>query len=598
MKTGLRKKFIIIVLLAVLPFLVYALLEYVQTLAENKQEVIERNQDKAAELATDIDDFIDSSESVLYSLSLHPALGKQDSTAANEIFSQLLPLFPLHLNILAADMQGNNFASAVNPETAKKSNYLARDWFIRGSNGVSAVSDIHHSKLFQHPAFMITIPVFAPSGEQISILGFPVNLYRLQEHFLTTESLGTRTDLAVFDNKSVFLINTADAGEIGKPCKQLGLIREMAGKPSGSLVSVDTKGVKRFYSFATVKRTGWKVLVGVPSSVVYAEANRGALRHFFFFLTICLSGSLAAFYYSRRLANRIGVLISGLDEIAGGNFDCRLPNRGSDELSKACDAFNRMTEERQKAEEEILSLTSALEKRVEIRTAELTSAKNELESFSYAVSHDLQTPVRHMIAYSQILMDEFPSDISDTAMPYVQRINRSGLQMRDLITHLLALSRLNTQDINRTVVDLSMLCRSICTEMEESFPDHRVEVVIEEGLTVAADPSLLKIALQNLIGNAWKYTKNAATPRVEIGSTEQNGEDCFYIRDNGTGFNPAYKDKLFVPFQRLHSAEQFEGSGLGLATVMRIIQRHGGTIWAESSPDNGAVFYFTLSRES
>lgn len=170
--------------------------------------------------------------------------------------------------------------------------------------------------------------------------------------------------------------------------------------------------------------------------------------------------------------------------------------------------------------------------------------------------------------------------------------------MRDLITHLLALARLNSQEINRVVVDMTAICRTICTEMAEDNPDHPVEIIISDGLTVEADAHLLTIALHNLLGNAWKYTKKAAHPLIEIGQTEHDGKSCFFIRDNGTGFDMAYKERLFAPFQRLHSDEEFEGSGVGLATVLRIMQKHGGTVWAEGSLGNGAVFYFTLDRET
>lgn len=598
MKTGLRFKFTGIVLLAVIPFVIYAAYDYITSLHENRKPVITRNQEKAIELAHEVEDFIDTSQNVLYSLAMHPALIRHDSPACDDIFSQLLPLYPLHLNIIAADMNGNNFASAVRPQIARSLNYREMDWFIRGSKGISVVSELHRSGLFQQASFMITMPVFAPSGTQTALLGFPVNLYKLQEHFLTTESLYHRATVSLVDNNSTFLLNTADSGAIGKPFPQPTLLRDIAGKPSGSLVQNDADGVKRFYSYATVETTGWKVLIGVPLSDFYAEANRGALKHLFFFIAICLAALLTALYYSRKLGSRVELLISGLNEVAGGNFDCRLPIRGVDEIDTACDAFNRMTAERQKAEQEILHLATVLEKRVEARTVELTVAKNELESFSYAVSHDLQAPVRHLIAYSQILLDDHATEFSEPAREYLLRMNRAGLQMRELITHLLSLSRLNRQEINRVPVDLSRLCRAICRELEESDPGHRAEVSIADGLTVAADPPLLDIAMHNLIGNAWKYTRKSAEPRIEIGETVHNGQHCFFVRDNGTGFDMAYKERLFAPFQRLHSDEEFEGSGVGLATVMRIMQRHGGTVWAESSPGNGAVFYFTLGSQT
>jgi signal transduction histidine kinase len=595
MKTGLRFKFTGIVLLAVVPFLIYASYDYVTTLNENRQTVMTRNQDKAVELAHEIDDFIDTSQNVLYSLALHPALINHDSQSCDTIFAQLLPLYPLHLNILAADMNGNNFASAISPELAHQQNYRDTDWFIRGSKGTSVVSELLQSKLFQQASFMITMPVFALSGDQTAVLGFPVNLNRLQEHFVATEALPPRSTLSLIGNNAIFLLNTADSNAIGKPCPQQDLLRDLAQRQSGSLTVTDADGINRFYSYATVETTGWKILIGVPLSDFYAEANRSALKHLFFFIAISLAASLTALSYSRKLGNRVEVLTSGLSEVAGGNFDCRLPVRGVDEIDTACDAFNRMTAERQKAEQEILHLATALEKRVESRTAELTAAKNELESFAYAVSHDLQAPVRHLIAYSQILLEGGGTEFSPETREYLLRISRAGLQMRELITHLLALSRLSSQEINRVDVDLSRLCHAICQELAESDPERRVQVSISDGLTVAADPPLLDIAMHNLIGNAWKYTRKSTQPRIEIGETEHNGRHCFYIRDNGTGFDMAYRERLFTPFQRLHSDEDFEGSGVGLATVMRIMQRHGGTVWAESSPGNGAVFYFTLT---
>ncbi len=598
MKTGLRFKFISIVLLAVVPFVVYAVYDYFNTLGINKKTFIELNEKKAVTIARDIEEFIDTSENILYSLALHPALINNDAAACDALFAQLLPLYPLHLNILAADMNGRNFASAVAPEIAHSLNYRDKSWFIRGSKGVSVVTDLHQSKLFRQPAFMITMPVFAPSGQQSAVLGFPVNLYKLQEHFLTTGTLGKQVTMMVFDKSCVYLLNSADNRVIGTPCEQPALLREIGSARKGSLVYSGNSGIKLLYSYAAVPSTGWKVVVAIPLSRVYSEANEGALRHLLYFIAICLSGSLSAFYYSRKLGNKIEVLIDGLNDVAAGDFSHRLPAQGDDEFANACAAFNRMTAERQKAEQEILHLTAVLEKRVEARTAELSAAKSELESFSYAVSHDLQAPVRHIITYAQILLDEHGSELSDSTREYLQRMSRSAVQMRELITHLLALSRLTRQEINRSTVDLSRFCRSIFAEMAESDPDRHVQVVVADGLSVEADPALLDIAMRNLIGNAWKYTNKVAEPRIEVGTTVRNGHHCFFIRDNGTGFDMAYSEKLFTPFQRLHTAEEFEGSGVGLATVMRIVQRHDGLIWAESSPDNGAVFYFTLNRDT
>jgi signal transduction histidine kinase len=596
MKSSLRYKFISIVLLASIPFLLYALFHYLNTVNESKKAAIKRNMVKAENVAREIQDFIDTSQSVLYSLAMHPAIINNKSAESDNILSQLLPLYPHHLNIIAADMKGRNFASAVSPEKAHKLDYNDREWFIRGSKGVSSVTDLHKSRLFDQPAFMITMPVFKASGEQSAILGFPVNLHSLQDHIVESENLGFYTTLTVFDNKGMVLICTSDKDSIGTPCKRPAVLRLMSEAKSGSFAGADIQGIGRQYSFSTIESTGWKVLVGIETSQVYAEANRGALRHLIFFILICLASVLTAYWFSRQLGARIEILIDGLNRAAAGDLGVRLQITGRDEVSIAGEAFNRMASGREKAEEEIRAFAATLEKRVAQRTVELSNAKNELEAFSYAVSHDLQAPVRHILSFSQILLEDHEAELTETSRDYLHRIGRSCLQMRELITHLLNLSRLNQHLLDRQPADIGSLSRSVCRDLAEAEPGRGVEVVIGEDLKADADPALLEIALQNLLGNAWKYTRGVEHPRIEVGKTVSRGTDCFFVRDNGSGFDMEYVDRLFVPFQRLHSPVEFEGSGVGLATVMRIVQRHGGSIWAEGSPGNGATFYFTLGN--
>jgi light-regulated signal transduction histidine kinase (bacteriophytochrome) len=254
-----------------------------------------------------------------------------------------------------------------------------------------------------------------------------------------------------------------------------------------------------------------------------------------------------------------------------------------------------MTTDRGKYLNEIKSLNESLERKVQLRTAELLHSRNELEAFTYAVSHDLHAPVRHILAFSDILLGEHSKELSDESKGHLQRINRAGENMKEMITHLLDLSRVNRQEITRIPVNISALSKTIVTDLTEAEPDRCVETVIAEGLTTYADPALLRIVLQNLIGNAWKFTRKCASSKIELGETVINEIRCFFVKDNGCGFDMAYSDKLFAPFQRLHGTDEFEGTGVGLATVMRIVQRHGGNMWAESTLGEGAVFYFTIT---
>ena len=596
MKSTLKFKFIAIVIIAALPFLLYALINYYSDVLESKKTAIQQNASRTLELAHVIYDFIESSQQVLYALSLHPAVINKDRKECDAIFSRLLPLYPHHLNILAADMNGRNIGSGVEPEKAHTLDYTDKEWFKRGSNGVAAVSDLHLSKLFSQPAFMITMPVFNSSGDQTAVLGFPANLFSLQEHLITTVAVTADDAFTVIDNNGIVLMDTQYREHIGKPFKNAPLISAIGKGSSGSLLHRDPADITRFYSYATVETTGWKVLLGLPASAVYNKAKLTAVTHFVIFALICGTGILCSLLYSRRIGNKVAALINGFNEIAAGNLDYSVTIPGKDEFASAAHAFNRMISDRKIAEDEIRNLAASLEKRVAERTAELLHANNELEAFSYTVSHDLQAPARHVIAFSEILLKDHGAELSEESCHLLERIRKAGENMRDMIAHLLTLSTLSRKELHRIHCDLSSLCSTINSELKKAEPERNVSVTIEEGLFVDADPVLLEIMIKNLLENAWKYTGKSADPRIDIGKTVHNGMHCFFIKDNGCGFDMAYSQKLFVPFQRLHSEKEYDGSGVGLATVFRIVQRHGGVITAQSAPGAGAVFYFTMSK--
>ncbi len=249
-----------------------------------------------------------------------------------------------------------------------------------------------------------------------------------------------------------------------------------------------------------------------------------------------------------------------------------------------------------RAEEKLLQLNIQLENQVEKRTAELRRINKELESFSHAVSHDLRAPIRSMIGFSQALMEDYTDKLDADGRDYLQRISNAGARMNDLIDALLKLSRLTRAELNTQQHDLSQLASEIVEEIQSGKPDMHVKFVIKQNLIASFDPSLLRIALHNLFNNAIKFSCTTANPLIEFGAYQRaNNGTVFFVRDNGVGFDMQYADRLFGAFQRLHSQSEFEGIGIGLATVARIIYRHHGEIWADAEVGKGATIYFTLA---
>lgn len=235
-----------------------------------------------------------------------------------------------------------------------------------------------------------------------------------------------------------------------------------------------------------------------------------------------------------------------------------------------------------------------LEKRVAHRTYELEALNKELESFSYSVSHDLRAPLRSIDGFSNKILKDYGSMFNDQGKDYFTRIMKASQTMGHLIDDLLKLARLSRVEMNLTETNISIIAESIAEELKSSEPERKAFITVQPNMVIVADRQLIQIALQNLLGNAWKYTRKKPVTEIEFGNLSKNGQTVYFIKDNGVGFDMKYVDKLFGAFQRLHSATEFEGTGIGLATVLRIIRRHKGNIWADGELNKGATFFFTL----
>jgi signal transduction histidine kinase len=320
-----------------------------------------------------------------------------------------------------------------------------------------------------------------------------------------------------------------------------------------------------------------------------AERQRSRTLYFFGFLAgsvVCAGGGvMAAIVLARGVSRRASALASNADRLARGLAPEPLP-MGEDEIG--------LVDARLRAAARLLRRRDV---ELRERTAQLESANRELEAFSYSVSHDLRAPLRAIDGFSEALEIDCADELSDSARDSLRRVRAAAERMSKLIDDLLDLSRLGRIELKRTPVDLGESASAIADDLAKRCPQRSVDVKVEAGLVAEADPELVQIALQNLLDNAWKYTGKTDRARIEIGASPNGAIKVFHVRDNGAGFDMAHAARMFGAFQRLHHERDFEGTGIGLAIVQRIIARHGGRLWAEGAVNSGATFYFTLEPD-
>lgn len=277
------------------------------------------------------------------------------------------------------------------------------------------------------------------------------------------------------------------------------------------------------------------------------------------------------------------------------NYSIRAePIRGRDELATLIEAFNEMLSQIQERDAALRAASIELEQRVQERTKQLVSANRDLESFSYSVSHDLRGPLEIVNGMSYIITQQYGRDLSPGLRDCFDRIQEASKRMEQLIEDMLNLARVTKSEMHRERVDLSAMVREVADELRQREPERAAELKITSGIVVQGDAHLLRIAIDNLMGNAWKYSSHKSTSRIDFGARPTDAGIVYYIKDNGAGFDPRSAQRLFQPFQRLHPISEFPGTGVGLATVARILQKHGGRIWAEGAVGVGATFFFTI----
>jgi signal transduction histidine kinase len=363
--------------------------------------------------------------------------------------------------------------------------------------------------------------------------------------------------------------------------------------------AMDTASLNQLFEFPDFRSTQivaasqaipnspWRVLIGFPKKTILESSIR-------FFGTSIIIGSLliiiamlAAWFTTRNITRPLKKLTKAATAIAYGDYSTEVPIDRNDELGKLARAFNAMRVKVQDAH-------SSLEKKVKERTTQLQASNKELEAFSYSVSHDLRAPLRAIGGYSMILKEEYGSKLDDEANRLTDKIISNAQMMGQLIDSLIAFSQMGATEITHNSVDMEQLAKICISELLQNEPTDKYAFEVKAIPPCYGDPNLIKQVWMNLVSNAIKYSSKIDSPAIEIGCTEESNMNIYYVKDNGVGFAMNHAQKLFGVFQRLHHKRDYEGTGIGLAFTKRIINRHGGDIWAESTPGNGATFYFSL----
>jgi signal transduction histidine kinase len=445
-----------------------------------------------------------------------------------------------------------------------------------------------------------------------------------------TATLAQRSDLALLYESSTLIAETADS-LLGNP-----LVREIRviGK-SGKLLFGKTSGEGRHWRYPAAPSEGtataelddvWvfarqvrtaaatatdpqipeAALLGNTGNEVLGEVQlalgKDALvkaRNSIFFgnvftaLGFSLLVVIAMLLLVRRFSRPLETLADTMHEARDGGWTEPELLDGPLEIREISESYNALMNTLRSREEELRDFNQDLEERIRQRTQALEAANKELEAFSYSASHDLRAPLRAIDGFGKALLEDYAPSLDLTAQTYLNRMREGARRMSELIDNLLKLSRVTRYEMQRANVDMSELANIVVAQLREQYPDHPVDFRMSPDMQVRADPNLLRIALDNLLGNAWKYTGRVANARVEFDRISRDHETVYVLRDNGAGFDMRFAEKLFGAFQRLHGRE-FEGTGIGLAIVQRILIRHGGRIWAEAEVGKGATFYFTL----
>jgi signal transduction histidine kinase len=532
---------------------------------------------------------VSGAEQLMTAIAQLPEVKQHDGARTVPILRELRNLNPIYSNITIADRDGTVWATAV-PVTGPY-NIANRRYFRNAlASGQLSSGEYGIGRATSKPVFHFGQPLKDDHGSVIGVVsvGFVLDRYR---DLLSRLQLPAGTNAVLLDHQGKIMSRAVNPERfIGKEYSPEVFKELQEGPETGTSIRAGLEGDKRIISYRKVHLKDEQapylyITSGIPMEVLLRRAHQTIVQNVLLFTSFLAAALFLAWRIGKRsIVDRLTLLEQASRRLARGEPDVRVSGLvAGGELGSLGEAFDTMARE-----------LAARGARLQQQTQALTASNRELESFSYTLSHDLRSPLTRIYTAGQALAEMYDGVLDENGRMFVHTICESSEQMEELIEAILGLSGVIGTEMHMEDVDLSSLTETIAAELRLTEPERKVTFVIAPGVTAFCDPRLMRVVLENLVGNAWKYSRKTPVARIEFGTAERDGKPVYYVRDNGAGFDMKDMDKLFAPFKRLHASSDFPGTGIGLATVRRVIKRHGGEVWAEGEPGKGATFYFTL----
>jgi signal transduction histidine kinase len=599
---SLRSRAVFLVLLAILPLLALTFYSHIKKRERTLHEVQRDALVAARNLAAIQEIMIQDTRQLLVGLAKQPVVQRGDREACNALFAKLLKDTPHCALIGAADAAGRIFASA--PPAPEPVKVADRRWFQEAvRTRTFFVGEPILGRISGKYSLSMSYPILDEAGRLQGALTAAMDLNWLGE-LLGKSDLPSGTAVGLTDATRTMLFRYPEPLQyIGKKFPE-PLIRAMRDRAEGVAEGVGLPGDERLFAFARLAPP-WQhmwVAIGLPEAPVLAQVNRDLRLNLIWLGLVALLALAAAWWGSGWFILRPIKKLRGVTErLAGGDLSARAgPDYAVGELGLLGHAFDQMADSLEERNTRLKRASRELNRRLEelkVGKAQLEEANRELESFSYSVSHDLRAPLRGIAGFARILQDEYAPRLDDEGRRFLEIIQNETRKMGKLIDDLLAFSRLGRKVMRVADFDMEGLARGAFSDLCKLEPGRNLKIHFNALPPARGDRDMLRQVLMNLLANALKFTRTREVAEIEVSGRSTETENIYCVRDNGVGFDMTYAEKLFGVFQRLHTEQEFEGTGVGLANVQRVVQRHGGRVWAEGKVAEGAVFCFSLPKE-